>query len=244
MVRAQDVKRISRPSISEGVSLLRRNSRDNVGTANIASWPPVRPGRVDTFPRLRAKIFFFFFRANFYSLETKKNPPERVAQGDWLGHYKMSTGLVIFPSYGVRELAGMNQGNSWEELWRGSVPEMTVVQAQHLCPWHRAPHSTLCLLLNILLISNWLTIPILGHENPGHWGKGWWLLWLLQAGQGQCGGPGPSARSLSGCIYGDRQFPWNDKVACFSIFLVQTSWYPCFSIMWLHESFESVGRWS
>ena len=69
----------------------------------------------------------------------------------------MSTGVVIFPSYGVRELAGMNQGNSWEQLWRGSVPEMTVVQAQHLCPWHRAPHSPLCLLLNILLISDWLS---------------------------------------------------------------------------------------
>ena len=58
-------------------------SRDNVGSANAVSGP----GRADTFCGLAA---------SFYSFKTKKIPAGRVALGDWLGHYRVSTRVGIF----------------------------------------------------------------------------------------------------------------------------------------------------
>ena len=50
-------KRISRHrAFQEGVSLLRAKSRDNVGTASAAGWPPDRPGRADAVCGLVANL--------------------------------------------------------------------------------------------------------------------------------------------------------------------------------------------
>ena len=46
-----------------------------------------RPWRVDTFRELIA---------NFYSLKTKKLSAGRLAVGEWLGHYRLFTGVSIF----------------------------------------------------------------------------------------------------------------------------------------------------
>ena len=67
--------------------LLRAGSRDNEGIANAAGQPPDKPGRIDAFHGLEA---------NFYILKTKKMPAGRLALGDWLGHYRMTTGVSIF----------------------------------------------------------------------------------------------------------------------------------------------------
>ena len=70
-------KRISRhKSISE-------RCRDNVGSANAVSGL----GRADAFCGLVA---------SFYSFKAKKIPAGRVALGDWLGHYRVSTKVGIF----------------------------------------------------------------------------------------------------------------------------------------------------
>ena len=50
-------KNFQTQSISEGVSLLRMKSRDNVGTASVAGWPD-RPRRADTFRGLVANFLW------------------------------------------------------------------------------------------------------------------------------------------------------------------------------------------
>ena len=81
-------KRIFRQSAFQmGVSLLRTKSRDNVGAASTAGQPPERPRGADSFRGLEA---------NFYSLKTKKLPAGRVVLGDWLGGYRVFTGVGIF----------------------------------------------------------------------------------------------------------------------------------------------------
>ena len=62
-------------------------SKDNVGTMSTAGWHPDRPGRVDAFCGLAA---------TFYRLKTKKILAGRVALGDWLGCYRVSTKVGIF----------------------------------------------------------------------------------------------------------------------------------------------------
>ena len=80
-------KRISRHrAFQKGVGL-RTKRRDNEGTANEASRPPDKPGRVDSFHGLRV---------HFYSLKTKKIPAGRLALGDSLRQYRVFTGVRIF----------------------------------------------------------------------------------------------------------------------------------------------------
>ena len=67
--------------------LLRTKSRGNVGTESTVGQPPGRPGRINSFQKLTA---------NFYSLKIKKIPPGRLALGDWLGCYRVFTGVGIF----------------------------------------------------------------------------------------------------------------------------------------------------
>ena len=62
-------------AFQKGVCLLRTKSRDNV-TVRRAARLPDRPGRVNSFPRLVA---------DFYNLQTKKNPAGGLVLGDWLG---------------------------------------------------------------------------------------------------------------------------------------------------------------
>ena len=62
-----------------------------------------RPWRVDTFCELIA---------NFYSLKTKKLPAGRLVLGDWLGHYRLFTGLVSLPYWESRSLLLMTKGSS------------------------------------------------------------------------------------------------------------------------------------
>ena len=81
-------RRISRHrAFQKGVSSLRAKSRDKAGTASTAGWPSDRRGSIDSFCDLIA---------NFYSLKTKKIPAGRVALGDWLGRYRVFTGVGIF----------------------------------------------------------------------------------------------------------------------------------------------------
>ena len=47
---------------------------------------PGRPGRVNSFHE---------FLADFYSLMTKKIPARTLVLGDWLGHYRVTTGMDI-----------------------------------------------------------------------------------------------------------------------------------------------------
>ena len=58
-----------------------------MGPASAAGWPPYRPGRADAFCGLAA---------TFYRLKTKKILAGRVALGDWLGCYRVSTKVGIF----------------------------------------------------------------------------------------------------------------------------------------------------
>ena len=74
-------------AFQKGVSSLRVRSRDNEGVPNAVGQPPDRPGRVDSFHGLIA---------NFYSFKTKSIPAERLALGDWLGPYRVFTGVGIF----------------------------------------------------------------------------------------------------------------------------------------------------
>lgn len=71
----------------KGASLLRARSQDNEGPANAAAQPPDGPGRDDSFHGLVA---------NVYSLKTKKILAARLALGDWLESYRVSTGVGIF----------------------------------------------------------------------------------------------------------------------------------------------------
>ena len=48
---------------------------------------PGRPGRVNSFHEILA---------DFYSLMTKKIPARTLVSGDWLGHYRVTTGMDIF----------------------------------------------------------------------------------------------------------------------------------------------------
>ena len=70
----------------KGVSLLRTKSRDNEGIVNAAGRPPARSESVDLFREL----------LTFYSLKTKKIPAGRLALGNWLGLYRVFTGVGIF----------------------------------------------------------------------------------------------------------------------------------------------------
>ena len=73
-------------------------------------------GKADTFCGLLA---------NFCSLKAKKIPVGKVALGDWLGCYRVG----MFTQYGVRELAGFNQGSQGNGSYGAwSVWEMTLVQ--------------------------------------------------------------------------------------------------------------------
>ena len=76
-------------------------------------------------------------------------------------------------------------------------------------------------------MNNCLPIPVLSHGDPGHRGKGRWLLWLLQAGQGRCGFLGPSGWSQLGYIYRGDESPWSDKTSCSTTVWVLAWWYSC-----------------
>ena len=65
--------------------LLKAGSRDNAGIANAVGRPPDKPGRIDAFHGLEA---------NFYTLITKKMSAGGLALGDWLGHYRVITGVI------------------------------------------------------------------------------------------------------------------------------------------------------
>ena len=81
-------ERMSRHRVlQKGVSLLRTNSRDKVGTVSSVGRPPDRPGKVDSFHGLIA---------NFYSLKTKKIPAGPLVLGDWLRCNRVFTGVGIF----------------------------------------------------------------------------------------------------------------------------------------------------
>ena len=56
-----------------------------MGVASTAGQPPDRSGRVG----------FSWLVANVYSLKAKKMSAGRAALGDWLGHYRVSTGVGI-----------------------------------------------------------------------------------------------------------------------------------------------------
>ena len=91
-------KKISRhKAFQKEVSLLRTNSRDDEGSIRAVGKLHDRSGRVNAFHGLVA---------NVYSLKTKKIPAGRLPLGDWLGCYRMSTGVGIFASFVVRESAG------------------------------------------------------------------------------------------------------------------------------------------
>lgn len=68
------------------MSLLRTKSRDKVGVMRSRLTMPGRPGRVNSFHE---------FLADFYSLMTKKIPARTLVLGDWLGHYRVTTGMDI-----------------------------------------------------------------------------------------------------------------------------------------------------
>jgi len=81
-------KRVSRHrAFQKGASLLRIKSRDKVGTVSTVGQPPDRPRRIDSFSGLVA---------NFNSLGTKKIPAGKLALGDWVGCYTVTTEVGIF----------------------------------------------------------------------------------------------------------------------------------------------------
>ena len=71
----------------KGVSLLRARSKDNKGATGTVCQPPDRPGKANRFCGLVA---------NFYSPKAEKIPDGRLALGNWLGCYRVSTGVGIF----------------------------------------------------------------------------------------------------------------------------------------------------
>ena len=85
-VQTQVGKEFSNRAFQKGVSLLRTKSRDKVGVMRSRLTMPGRPGRVNSFHE---------FLADFYSLKAKKISAGRAALGDWLGHYRVSTGVGI-----------------------------------------------------------------------------------------------------------------------------------------------------
>ena len=58
-----------------------------MGLANTVGEPPDRLGEVDHFHGLIA---------NFYSVKTKKIPAGSLVLSDWLGRYRVFTGVGIF----------------------------------------------------------------------------------------------------------------------------------------------------
>ena len=68
----------------------------------------------------------FVLVANFYSLMTKNIPAGSLSLGDWLGHYRVFTGVGIFAYLGLRTLASDDQ-ELLARLQRGSVSFRTFV---------------------------------------------------------------------------------------------------------------------
>ena len=52
--------------------------------------------------------------ASFYSLKTKKISAKRLPLGEWLGRYRVSSGVDLPAWYGVGKHAGDDQGNRIE----------------------------------------------------------------------------------------------------------------------------------
>ena len=92
-------KRLSRHgAFQKGVSLLRTKNRDNANTASRADHSSDRRGEptLRTLGQLKGRLDAFHgLLASFYSLKIKKTPAGRVALGDWLGRYRMRTGVGI-----------------------------------------------------------------------------------------------------------------------------------------------------
>ena len=84
-------------AFQKGVYLLRAKSRDSVGTVSTAGQPLGRPGKINAFGGLVV---------NVDSLKMKKIPVGMLALGDWLGHYRVTTGVDIFAYYGIRKPTG------------------------------------------------------------------------------------------------------------------------------------------
>ena len=95
-------KRLSRHgAFQKGVSLLRTKNRDNANTASTADHSSDRQGdpTLRTLGQLKGRVDAFHgLLASFYSLKIKKTPSGRVALGDWLGHYRMRTGVGALPN--------------------------------------------------------------------------------------------------------------------------------------------------
>ena len=139
-------KRLSRHgAFQKGVSLLRTKNRDNESTASTADHPSDRQ-REPTLGQLKGRVDAFReLSASFYSLKIKKTPAGRVALGDWLGHYRMRTGMGILPnmrsgSWPVR--IGRAFGNHYNGVQSGRTPHLwSWCKVSHLWPWFWAPQT-------------------------------------------------------------------------------------------------------
>ena len=81
--------------------------------------------------------------ANFHNLKTKKIPAGRLTLVDWLGCFRVSTGVGIFTKYGIRKPPSDDQG-PFGNGHKGaqSASEVILVLgsasvAMHLWPWGR-----------------------------------------------------------------------------------------------------------
>ena len=74
---------------------------------------------VGTVGWLKGELRLLWLVANFQRFKSKKTPAGRVALDYWLGCYRLGNRVGTFTKYGVRELADLDQGGSWQWLlWR------------------------------------------------------------------------------------------------------------------------------